>query len=67
MEPLSDNDSKMTVEMGLEVLMDRITRSSDVDPNKLKVTLQQVVENGSLNLNHRDGMLRWEWDSYDSD
>ena len=60
---LSDNDSKMNAEIGLEVLMDRITRSSDMDPNKLKVTLQQVVENGSLKLNHKDGKLRWEWES----
>ena len=59
---LSDNDSKMNAEMGLEVLMDRITRSSDMDPNKLKVTLQQVVENGNLKLNHKDGQLRWEWE-----
>ena len=60
---LSDNDSKMNAEMGLGVLMDRITRSSDMDPNKLKVTLQQVVENGNLKLNHKDGQLRWEWES----
>ena len=60
---LSDNDSKMNAEMGLEVLMDRITRSSDMDPNKLKVTLQQVVENGNLKLNYKDGKFRWEWES----
>ena len=60
---LSDNDAKMNTEMGLEILLDRITRSSDMDPNKLKVTLQQVVENGNLKLNHRDGQLRWEWES----
>jgi radical SAM superfamily enzyme YgiQ (UPF0313 family) len=60
---LSDNGSKMNAEMGLEVLMDRITRSSDMDPNKLKVTLQQMVENGNLKLNRKDGTLRWEWES----
>jgi len=60
---LSDNGAKMNPDIGLEVLMDRITRSSDMDPNKLKVTLQQVVENGNLKLNHKDGTLRWEWES----
>ncbi len=61
---LSDKGSKMNPEMGLEVLIDRITRSNDMDPNKLKVTLQQAVENRNLKLNHRDGKLRWEWDSF---
>ena len=56
--------SEISSEKGLEILIDRITRSSDVDPNQLKVTLQQVVENGSLRLNHRDGIPRWEWESY---
>ena len=60
---LSDKGSKMNAEMGLEVLMDRITCSSDMDPNKLKVTLQQMVANGNLKLNRKDGMLRWEWES----
>jgi hypothetical protein len=43
--------------------MGHITRSSDMDPNKLKVTLQRVVENGNLKLNHSDGRLRWEWEN----
>lgn len=60
---LSDNDSKMNKEMGLEVLIERIIRSSDMDPNKLKVTLQQVVENGNLKLSHRDGLLKLEWET----
>jgi radical SAM superfamily enzyme YgiQ (UPF0313 family) len=60
---LSDNGAKMNAEIGLEVLMDRITRSGDMDPNKLKVTLQRVVENGNLKLNRKDGTLRWEWES----
>jgi hypothetical protein len=34
-----------------------------MDPNKLKVTLQQMVENGNLKLSHKDGQLRWEWES----
>jgi len=60
---LSDDGSKMNAEMGLAVLMDRITRSSDMDPNKLKVTLQQVVADGNLKLNHKDDTLRWEWEN----
>jgi hypothetical protein len=60
---LSDKGSKMNAEKGLAVLMDRITRSSDTDPNKLKVTLQQVVADGNLKLNRKDGTLRWEWES----
>jgi hypothetical protein len=50
-------------EKGLEILIDRLKRSSDMDPNKLKVTLQQVVDDGNLKLIHRDGKLRWEWAS----
>ena len=60
---LSDNGSKMNAEKGLAVLMDRITRSSDRDPNELKVTLQQAVADGNLKLNHKNGTLRWEWES----
>ena len=60
---LSENNSKMNTEKGLEVLLDRIRRFSDMDPNKLKATLQQVVANGNLKLNHRDGQLKWEWES----
>jgi radical SAM superfamily enzyme YgiQ (UPF0313 family) len=61
---LSDRGSVISKKKSLEILIDRITRSSDMDPNKLKVTLQQVVEDGNLKLNHRDGKLRWEWDSF---
>jgi radical SAM superfamily enzyme YgiQ (UPF0313 family) len=61
---LSARGSVISKEKSLEILIDRITRSSDMDPNKLKVTLQQVVEDGNLKLNHRDGKLRWEWDSF---
>jgi radical SAM superfamily enzyme YgiQ (UPF0313 family) len=61
---LSDASSEISKEKGLEILIDRITRSGDMDPNKLKVTLQQVVEDGNVKLNHRDGKLRWEWDSF---
>ncbi|MDH3886164.1 MAG: B12-binding domain-containing radical SAM protein [Desulfobacterales bacterium] len=58
---LSARGSVVSKEKGLEILIDRITHSGDMDPNKLKATLQQVVENGDLKLNHRDGKLRWEW------
>jgi hypothetical protein len=61
---LSAVSSEISKEKGLEILIDRITRSGAMDPNKLKVTLQQVVEDGNLKLNHRDGKLRWEWDSF---
>jgi radical SAM superfamily enzyme YgiQ (UPF0313 family) len=61
---LSDRNSVISKEKGLEILIDRITRSSGMDPNTLKVTLQQVVEKGNLKLNHRNGRLRWEWDSF---
>ena len=56
--------SEISIEKGLEILVDRITRSSDMDPNRLKVALQQVVEDGNLKLIRRDDKLRWEWDSF---
>ena len=55
---------KISTEKGLEILIDRLTSAGDMDPNQLKVALHQAVENGGLNLNHRNGMLRWEWDSF---
>lgn len=60
---LSDRYSAMSKEKSLELLIDRITRLSDMDPNKLKVALQQVIEDGNLKLNDKDGKLRWEWES----
>ena len=56
--------SEISKEKGLEVLIDRVTRFSDMDPNRLKVTLQQVVENGDLKLNQEDDQLKWEWNSF---
>ncbi len=56
--------SEISKEKGLEILIDRIIRSSDMDPDRLKVTLQQVVEDGNLKLNLKDDELRWEWDSF---
>jgi hypothetical protein len=35
-----------------------------MDTNRLKVTLQQVVENGDLKLNQEDDQLKWEWNSF---
>jgi radical SAM superfamily enzyme YgiQ (UPF0313 family) len=61
---ISAASSEISKEKGLEILIDRITRASDMDPNKLKVTLQKVVEDGNLKLSHRDGKSRWEWDSF---
>jgi radical SAM superfamily enzyme YgiQ (UPF0313 family) len=62
--PLAAVGSEISIEKGLEILIDRITHSSDMDPNKLKVTLQRVVEDGNLKLYHKDGKLKWEWDSF---
>jgi len=56
--------SEISREKGLEILTDRIERSSDMDPNRLKVTLQQVVEDGNLKLNQEDDQLKWEWNSF---
>jgi hypothetical protein len=56
--------SETCEEKGLEILIDRIEGSCEMDPNRLKVALQQVVEDGNLKLIHRDGALRWEWDSF---
>ena len=61
---LSAADWEIDKEKGLEILIDRITRSSDMDPKILKVTLEQVVEDGNLKLGHKDDKLRWEWDSF---
>jgi anaerobic magnesium-protoporphyrin IX monomethyl ester cyclase len=61
---LSERDSVISREKSLEILIDRITRFSGMDPNKLKVTLQRMVENGNLKLNYRNGKFRWEWDSF---
>ena len=61
--PIAAAESEISKEKGLEILIDRIKSSSDMDSSKLKATLQQVVENGNLKLIHKDGKLRWEWAS----
>jgi hypothetical protein len=58
---LPEKDSVVSKEKCLEILIDRITGSNGMDPNTLKVTLQQVVENGNLKLNRSGGTLRWKW------
>jgi radical SAM superfamily enzyme YgiQ (UPF0313 family) len=62
--PLAAAGSEISKEKGLEILIDRIIRSSDMDPDRLKVTLQQVVEDGNLKLNLKDDELRWEWEGF---
>ena len=61
---LSAASPEISKEKSLEILIERITHSSNMNPNKLKVTLQQVVKDGYLKLNQKDGKLRWEWDSF---
>jgi radical SAM superfamily enzyme YgiQ (UPF0313 family) len=61
---LSDRNSVISKEKSLEILIGRISRSNGMDPNKLKVTLQQAVEDENLRLNHRNGKFRWEWNSF---
>jgi radical SAM superfamily enzyme YgiQ (UPF0313 family) len=61
---LSAAGLEISKEKSLEILIERITHSSDMNPNKLKVTLQQVVKDGYLKLNQKDGKLTWEWDSF---
>jgi hypothetical protein len=44
--------------------MDRITGSSDMDPQKLKTALQQAIEKQDLELNDSAGRVEWEWRSF---
>ncbi len=48
-------------EKGLEILMDRIAGSSELDPKKLKSALQQAVENEDLEINNSEGRVGWKW------
>jgi len=61
---LSAVDSEISKEKALEMLIDRIQRSAGMDADKLKITLQQVAENGSLKLKYRNGTASWEWVSF---
>jgi anaerobic magnesium-protoporphyrin IX monomethyl ester cyclase len=61
---LSEKDSLISKEKSFEILIDRITRCGGMNPAKLKVALQQVVENGNLKLVRKNGKFRWEWESF---
>ncbi len=61
---LSGRSSVISKEKGLEILMDRITGSSDMDPQKLKTALQHAIEKEDLELNDSDGKLGWKWRSF---
>jgi radical SAM superfamily enzyme YgiQ (UPF0313 family) len=61
---LAVKDSGINKEKGLEILMDRITGSSEMDPQKLKTVMQHAVENGDLELNDSDGNVGWKWRSF---
>ncbi|MBW2481927.1 MAG: B12-binding domain-containing radical SAM protein [Deltaproteobacteria bacterium] len=61
---LSAAGSDIIKEKGLELLIDRITRSSDMDPGRLKAALQQAVADGNLKLKLKGDRLRWEWESF---
>jgi len=61
---LSGRSSVISKEKGLEILMARITGSSDMDPQKLKTALQHAIEKEDLELNDSDGKLGWKWRSF---
>jgi radical SAM superfamily enzyme YgiQ (UPF0313 family) len=61
---LSARGSVISKEKGLEILMDRITGSSDMDPQKLKTALQHAIEKQDLELNDSAGRVEWEWRSF---
>ena len=56
--------SVISKENELEILMDRITGSSEVEPKKLKIALKHAVENDNLELIDSDGKVRWKWRSF---
>ena len=61
---LSAMGSATSQKMGLEMLMDRITASIDVDPQKLKAALQHAIQSGDLELRDREGKMSWRWRSF---
>jgi len=61
---LSDRGSEISPQKGLEMLMDRITASIDIDPQKLRAALQQAVQNEDLELRDSEGMMSWRWQSF---
>ena len=56
--------SAIDKENELELLMNRIADSNEVDPKKLKTALQHAVENDDLELNENDGKVGWKWRSF---
>jgi len=60
----SGGGSAISGEKGLEILMDRITASSDIDRRKLRAALQQAIEKGDLKLDNSDGKVGWKWRSF---
>ena len=61
---LSAAGSAISREKGLEILVDRITASSDMDRRKLKAALQQAIEKEDLRLEKSDGKVEWKWRSF---
>ena len=51
-------------EKAFELLIDCITRLSDMKPGRIKAALQQAVAAGNLILNHKGDGPRWEWESF---
>jgi len=61
---LSAGGPAISKEKGLEILINRITASGDVDPRKLEAALQQAVEKGDLKLDNGGGKVAWRWRSF---
>jgi radical SAM superfamily enzyme YgiQ (UPF0313 family) len=61
---LSAGSSAISRKMGLEMLMDRITASMDIDSRKLKAALQHAIQNGDLEIGGSNGKLSWQWRSF---
>jgi radical SAM superfamily enzyme YgiQ (UPF0313 family) len=57
-------DTVISQERALEILMNRITDSSDMDPQKLRTALKHAIENGDLQLNDSSGEMRWKWRNF---
>jgi radical SAM superfamily enzyme YgiQ (UPF0313 family) len=56
-----DNGTQMSKEKNLKRLVDRIIRTRDIDPKKLKTSLRHAVINKNLDLIYRDGKISWKW------
>jgi anaerobic magnesium-protoporphyrin IX monomethyl ester cyclase len=58
---ISGNGADAQPQKNLDILLDRITRASSLDPNKLKVSLQRAVADGNLKLTETGGRQVWKW------